>query len=354
MKNIVASLSIFLFAAGFNFPPAIAASFDCAKAGTQVEKLICTIPILGELDDALSVNFKIKASNIGDGASRNLIQTQREWIQQRNACSNAECIERIYRKRLDEVCGRPVLTGMHASCKYNADVILENELKIRITSVQEEVDVLISLDSILNENSTAPQQSSSQTSTANLTLKEQLNRLLKQREELQKKIDSALAPMPPLIINYETGDVYEGSVDKRKSRSGKGEYIFANGNRYVGEFRDGKPHGSGEEISITGSVRKGVWVDGVLVSAVTKIKNDSNISKEMLIEKARQGDAESQYRYGMSFILGEGDSIKPRIAFEWLLKAAAQGHDPAKKQLASMYDLGIQMSNIPSSITTKY
>lgn len=122
MKKIITSL-IILCAAGFNFPLAVAASFDCAKAGTQVEKLICTTPILGELDIALSTNYKnIRASNIGDGARADLLATQREWMKQRNTCSNAACIERIYRSRLDAICSYPVLTGMHPPCKYSDDI----------------------------------------------------------------------------------------------------------------------------------------------------------------------------------------------------------------------------------------
>lgn len=123
MKRNVLNLLLALFFLTLQIPTSIAASFDCTKAGTQVERLICSTPILGELDVALSTNYKnIRASNIGDGARADLLQTQREWMQQRNTCSNAACVERIYRKRLDEICSYPVLTGMHPPCKYSADI----------------------------------------------------------------------------------------------------------------------------------------------------------------------------------------------------------------------------------------
>jgi len=313
MKRNVLNLLLALFFLALQVPTSSAASFDCAKAGTQVEKLICSTPILGRFDVALSQNFKnIHAADIGALARADLVQTQREWIRQRNTCSNADCIEQMYRKRLDVVCIYRVWSGIHPLCK---------------SSFQIDID--------------SPH-------LAQLSDSDRLSERLRIHQEAIAKSQELIAK-----LKYENGDKYEGSVDKSEIRNGKGEYVFANGNRYVGEFRDGKPHGKGEEISITGSVRKGDWVDGVFVSAVTKIKNDSNINKETLIEKAKQGDAESQYRYGMTFVLGEGDAIKPRIAIEWLIKAAAQGHDPAKKQIASMYDLGIQMSQVPSSITTK-
>lgn len=123
MKRNVLNLLIALFFLTLQMPTTIAASFDCTKAGTQVERLICSTPILSELDVALAQNYRnMRASNIGDGASTHIVQTQREWMRQRNTCSSADCIERIYRKRLDEICSYPVLTGMHPPCKYSDDI----------------------------------------------------------------------------------------------------------------------------------------------------------------------------------------------------------------------------------------
>jgi TPR repeat protein len=52
----------------------------------------------------------------------------------------------------------------------------------------------------------------------------------------------------------------------------------------------------------------------------------------------------------MQFINGTGDEVKPRVAIEWLLRAQAQGHEGAKKQISSMFDLGIQMSTMAPAI----
>lgn len=98
-------------------------SFDCSKAATVVEQLICKEPDLGRLDGALASNYHaMRASDIGDGARTDLQTTQRLWMQVRNKCRDAACIETAYRTRLDEVCDYPVLTGVHPQCVYGADV----------------------------------------------------------------------------------------------------------------------------------------------------------------------------------------------------------------------------------------
>ena len=99
MKSICQSLQLFFFLLAFQIPTALAASFDCTKASTQVEKLICTTPILGQLDIALSENYRnIRASNIGDGARATLQTEQRDWMKQRNTCSTVACIEHETKK----------------------------------------------------------------------------------------------------------------------------------------------------------------------------------------------------------------------------------------------------------------
>ena len=76
MKRNIINLLLALFFLTLQMPTSSAASFDCTKAGTQVEKLICSTPILGELDVALSQNYRnMRASNIGDGARADLLQT---------------------------------------------------------------------------------------------------------------------------------------------------------------------------------------------------------------------------------------------------------------------------------------
>ena len=57
-------------------------SFDCAKASTFAEKAICSDPLLGKLDGALSDNYKhMLASDIGEGATNDLKTTQKSGLQ---------------------------------------------------------------------------------------------------------------------------------------------------------------------------------------------------------------------------------------------------------------------------------
>jgi uncharacterized protein len=103
-----------------------AASFDCSKASTSVEKLICDTPVLGKLDEAMAQNFKsMLASNIGDGARNDLRATQKRWISERNSCSSVQCLEGAYRTRVDTICDYPVLSGVHPSCIYETEITIE-------------------------------------------------------------------------------------------------------------------------------------------------------------------------------------------------------------------------------------
>ena len=67
-----------------------AASFDCTKAATRVERMICADISLSRLDDVMSQTYgQMRMAQSADaGASAWLKKTQREWIKQRNACSN--------------------------------------------------------------------------------------------------------------------------------------------------------------------------------------------------------------------------------------------------------------------------
>ena len=52
-------------------------------------------------------------------------------------------------------------------------------------------------------------------------------------------------------------------------RNGNGTYTFANGDKYVGEFKDGKYHGQGTYTKSDGTVEKGIWENGKLVEPTT-------------------------------------------------------------------------------------
>jgi uncharacterized protein len=103
-------------------PMAHAASFNCAKASTYAEKTICFDATLGRLDDALTDNYNaMLATDLGDGGV-SLKKEQRAWIAQRNKCTTDKCLVDLYRKRVDDVCDAPVVTGVHAPCVQSSDI----------------------------------------------------------------------------------------------------------------------------------------------------------------------------------------------------------------------------------------
>jgi uncharacterized protein len=95
-----------------------AASFDCTKASTRVERMICADISLSRLDDAMSQTYgQMRMAQSADaGASAWLKKTQREWLKQRNACDAPACVREAYMVRLEEVCGMPVANGVHPGC----------------------------------------------------------------------------------------------------------------------------------------------------------------------------------------------------------------------------------------------
>lgn len=102
--------------------PTFAVSFDCSKASTFVEKQICTDPLLGKLDDALSKNYKgMLASNFG-GSKKSLKEEQLKWLSSRNKCTNVKCLIDAYRKRVDETCEYGVVSGVHPECTPSEDI----------------------------------------------------------------------------------------------------------------------------------------------------------------------------------------------------------------------------------------
>ncbi len=97
-KLIAAALPL-LFAAFTS--PAPAASFDCGKAGTAVEKTICGDAALSSLDEHLGRYYAVALEAAGAGAAC-LKSDQRSWVKTiRNACgADAQCLSAAYLQRL--------------------------------------------------------------------------------------------------------------------------------------------------------------------------------------------------------------------------------------------------------------
>lgn len=78
---------------------ASAASFDCSKANTTQEKLICSDDSLGALDDQLARAYKQRLNLSRDRDSEK--RSQIRWLAEvRDKCSSKDCMRSAYEGRL--------------------------------------------------------------------------------------------------------------------------------------------------------------------------------------------------------------------------------------------------------------
>jgi glucose/arabinose dehydrogenase/uncharacterized protein YecT (DUF1311 family) len=77
-----------------------AASFDCAKARTPTEKMVCADPALGRLDEELD---RVYGTALHQSRSPSALrQAQRTWLAtRRDTCDDAACLRDAYLARLD-------------------------------------------------------------------------------------------------------------------------------------------------------------------------------------------------------------------------------------------------------------
>jgi uncharacterized protein len=75
-----------------------AASFDCAKASTKIELVICDNPEISKLDDELNTAYKEALQNQEQADA--IMQAQRQWVKERNRCLDVNCVKNIYEHRI--------------------------------------------------------------------------------------------------------------------------------------------------------------------------------------------------------------------------------------------------------------
>ena len=95
-----------------------AASFDCAKAQSKVEHLICGDAKLSKLDDELSTAYKTALQD--QTKAEAVKQAQKEWLKERNACADAACVKRAYEARL----------SLLAASNTSADIGIDEKLNV--------------------------------------------------------------------------------------------------------------------------------------------------------------------------------------------------------------------------------
>jgi len=99
LKTFAALLACFLLTLANQAQSA--PSFDCAKASTRVERMICDHPRIAELDSELADAYRIALRDSPwASANRRIRAEQRDWVAERNRCRDPRCLRQLYRQRI--------------------------------------------------------------------------------------------------------------------------------------------------------------------------------------------------------------------------------------------------------------
>lgn len=81
-----------------------AASFDCGKTQSKVEKLICDSHQLSELDGNLDTLYKVAQDKCNPDEKQKLVSEQKQWLKNsRNKCSDEPCLIQAYSSRIETI-----------------------------------------------------------------------------------------------------------------------------------------------------------------------------------------------------------------------------------------------------------
>jgi uncharacterized protein len=147
--NFRHTATVFLFVAGSPFlaTPTQAASFDCAKAGSGVEKMICGDQALSALDSKQEIAYKgaLAAARVaGDEAM--LAKEQRNWLRYTRAlCQDSACLKQAYASRIEVLARNETHIIDESSCetptggKDCVAVVVKRDPNSRIASFNQEL-----------------------------------------------------------------------------------------------------------------------------------------------------------------------------------------------------------------------
>lgn len=115
-----------------------AASFDCAKAATSMEKAICADPEISELDSQLMTAYKDALLRTWD--ERALKAEQREWITKvRNQSADSESIKAAYKTRIAALVPKPASTPTAKTAASSAPASSDNLAPVQATNAPQEM-----------------------------------------------------------------------------------------------------------------------------------------------------------------------------------------------------------------------
>jgi uncharacterized protein len=79
--------------------------FDCQRAKSTVERLICRDKSLGGLDGKLELAYRGALDRVTDPTA--LLESQRDWLRLRNACKDTACLVSLYKARIRALAKQP-------------------------------------------------------------------------------------------------------------------------------------------------------------------------------------------------------------------------------------------------------
>lgn len=104
--------------------PVFSASFDCEKASSTVEKMICGDATISELDSKLGKVYSDLRTNLNPDQQYYLRNAQSLWLKVRNGCRTNTCLSEQYQSRL-EMLNRQLLKNQYADQSMEVTSVLE-------------------------------------------------------------------------------------------------------------------------------------------------------------------------------------------------------------------------------------
>ena len=109
--------------------------------------------------------------------------------------------------------------------------------------------------------------------------------------------------------------------------NGQGTYTYANGDKYVGEFKDEKFNGQGTATYADGTTEDGIWKDDEFLGTVAEVERAerARIAKEEQEELARQAKQDKYQRIYNACLLDKGADVDMSVSsLESALKATCR------------------------------
>ncbi|MDD2893426.1 MAG: hypothetical protein PHF20_05810 [Halothiobacillaceae bacterium] len=100
--NTLAAVSALCFITFAQIDTAQAVGFDCGKASTKIEHIICDDPEISKLDEELNTSY-LELLRVDRAQADSHKQSQRQWMKGRDACEDTGCVGEVYISRLKAI-----------------------------------------------------------------------------------------------------------------------------------------------------------------------------------------------------------------------------------------------------------